>query len=646
HNRIVMVNSAGTASVLAIAGLSTAINQPAALALDGAGNLYIADWGNSRIVKVSPAGVGVVVGTGSYPLAVSGVTGVAVDPSGNIYIADRVANHIVKVTASGVASLVSVAGLTLSNPQGVATDGNGNLYIVDSGHRRVVQITAAGTASVVQTPGVTLGTIMYGVTVDSGGNVYAVDWSNNRLTRVNVGGAALSFANTTIGATSTDSPKTAMVTNLGNEALVFRAAPVYTPDFSENGSDANPCTSSTSLDPGEACDVSVLFTPQSAASLSTNVVVADNHLNSTNATQNVAVSGTGLSPITTTIVWAQPSAISYGTSLSSILNADATDGTSPVTGTYAYTATPTGGSASTVTATTILAAGDYVLSVSFSPDSVSHTSATGSVSLAVNKAAPSVALESSGSPALVSTSVTLTATVSSSVSTPTGSVDFYDGTTLLGSGTLASGVATYTTSSLAAGTHSITAAYGGDSNFSSVTSSAVSQVVADVTLAIASGGTSTATVSAGGTATYHLNLAPSNGSTFPAAVTLSASGGPAGSTITVSPQTIAAGAAATDVTVTVQVPAAAAAMRSSHAWILATLMGMLALPFGMGRKRSYKQVLVAALLLIGVASTGNILGCGSGHTTSTTRQPTNYTVTVTATSGSVSHSTALTLTVQ
>jgi sugar lactone lactonase YvrE len=563
HNRIVLVKSTGTASVLNITGLGTAINQPAALAFDSAGNLYIADWGNNRIVKVSPAGTGYVVSTGSYPLSVAGVTGVAVDPSGNVYIADRTANHIVKVAASGAASLVSIPGLTLTNPQGVAVDGNGNLYIADSGHRRMVQLTAAGTASVVQTPGQTIGTIMYGVLADASGNIYAVDWSNNRVLKVNVAGAALSFANTSIGATSSDSPKTATVTNLGNQALTFSANPSYTADFPENTSDSSLCTSSTSLDPGEVCDVSMLFTPQSAGSLSASVVITNNHLNGDSATQSVTASGTA------------------------------------------------------------------------------------------TKAQASIELASSTNPALVSNNVILTATVSFSAGTPTGSVDYYDGTTLLGSGTLASGTATCATSSLTSGTHSITAEYAGDSNFLSATSAVLSQVVSDLTFSVTSGETSSATVSAGGTATYHLAIAPSTGSTFPAAIIFSASGGPTASTITITPQTIAAGTAATNVTMTVHVPATSTGLpRFSH-WAIASafpLVGILMLPLGaQWKRRSLKQVQFAVLLLIAVGAMGTQLGCGG--TTGTThtapvQQPTNYTITVTATSGSVSHSTDLTLTVQ
>jgi len=558
HNRIVLVTSTGTASVVSITGLATAINQPAALALDAAGNLYIADWGNNRIVKVSSAGAGLVLGTGSYTLSSAGVTGVAVDPSGNVYIADRVANHIVKVEPSGAASLVSVTGLTLSNPQGVAADGNGNLYIADSGHRRIIQVTAAGAASLVQTPGQTIGTSMYGLSTDSSGNVFAVDWSNNRVMKVDASSASLSFANTAIGATSSDSPKTATVTNLGTEALHFSANPTYSTDFAENTSDSTPCTASTSLQPGEVCDVSVLFTPQTAGSRSTTVLVTNDHLNGTDVTQSIAVAGTA------------------------------------------------------------------------------------------TKASPSITLDSSTNPAPISTSITFTAMVSSSVSTPTGTVDFYDGTTLLGSGTLASGIATFATSTLTSGAHSITAVYAGDSNFLSVTSSLVSLAVTDLSLAIATGGSSTATVSAGGTATYHLTIAPSTGSVLPD-VTLSASGAPSGSTVTITPSTIATGAAATNVTVTVQLSAQSAAFHRSNAWAIGfvlPLLGMLVVPLRIDYRRlTRKRVGSAVLLSIVLLSISVITGCGSNSPASLP-QPTNYTINVTATSGSLSQSTALTLTVR
>jgi Bacterial Ig-like domain (group 3)/Regulator of chromosome condensation (RCC1) repeat len=97
--------------------------------------------------------------------------------------------------------------------------------------------------------------------------------------------------------------------------------------------------------------------------------------------------------------------------------------------------------------------------------------------LALARAGTSTSLTSSTNPALFGQTVTFTATVTSSAGTPSGMVTFKDGTTLLGVASLnGSGQAAYTTSSLSAGTHSITAAYGGDGNFMGSTGSLSQQV--------------------------------------------------------------------------------------------------------------------------------------------------------------------------
>lgn len=106
----------------------------------------------------------------------------------------------------------------------------------------------------------------------------------------------------------------------------------------------------------------------------------------------------------------------------------------------------------------------------------------GSVGVLLNtsKGDDTTDLTSSPNPSNSGQSVTFTATVSSSSfkATPTGSVTFLDGTTTLGSGSLnSSGVATFTTSTLSVGTHTVTGTYNGDSNYVSSSSTAVSQLV-------------------------------------------------------------------------------------------------------------------------------------------------------------------------
>ena len=107
------------------------------------------------------------------------------------------------------------------------------------------------------------------------------------------------------------------------------------------------------------------------------------------------------------------------------------------------------------------------------------TQATGDI---VNsQASTTTTLASSANPSVSGQSVTFTATVAAASpgsGTPTGTVNFLDGTTTIGSGTLnSSGEATFSTSTLTVGTHSITAVYAGDTNFTTSTSTAVSQVV-------------------------------------------------------------------------------------------------------------------------------------------------------------------------
>ena len=125
----------------------------------------------------------------------------------------------------------------------------------------------------------------------------------------------------------------------------------------------------------------------------------------------------------------------------------------------------------------VLPVGTNPLSVSFIPtDTTTYWNATGTNSIVVTKATGEmITLTSSANPAPLSSAVTFTATLPSSA---TGTVKFLDGTTSLGpAASLSSGVATFATSTLAIGTHSITAVYSGDPNYTTVTSSVLSQVI-------------------------------------------------------------------------------------------------------------------------------------------------------------------------
>ena len=680
YERIIVVTPGGVASQLAISGLSPTLGEPTELAFDAAGNLYIAEYSpNARIVEVSSlvvagstsSGVGTVLATGSYTFSAGKLSGVAVGVDGTVYIASGTDNssHVVQVTPAGAASLLAPTGYSLLNPQGVTVDGMGNVYVADSSHSRIVEITTAGVASVVSVPGLTSPSTlsaMYGITADASGNVYIPDWTNNRLVYLSVAGSSLTFASTMQGFTSTDSPKTATVTNLGNQPLIFAVDPTYSAGFSQPTASTNQCLSGTSLTSGTLCDVSVQFTPQSVGSLSAGITLTNNANNVASNTQQVSVSGTGLTAGDSTAVAVTSSAATLDIGQSFTITATVTDtaaghvSTVPTGGvtfieTVGATATSLNGGAAvtlsggvaTLTGVTLSASGSHTVTANYAGVSGSFLASSSSGSVYV-RGVPSVSLTSSANPVLASNSVTLSATVSSVSGTPTGAVDFYDGTTLLGSGTLASGTATYVTSSLSIGTHSLTAAYGGDAQFSTLTSSTVSQVVSDFTLAIASGGSSSATAAPGGLATYSLTISPSAGTTFPAAATLTATGAPVGSVVSITPSTLSAGAGATNIAVAIQVPASSRWVAAMGLGLAPIIAGMFLLPWGgrIRRRLGGHGLLACGLFLVLVAA-GALLGCG-GNAPATTPppQPKNYTITVTATSGTVTDSTTLHLTVQ
>lgn len=127
--------------------------------------------------------------------------------------------------------------------------------------------------------------------------------------------------------------------------------------------------------------------------------------------------------------------------------------------------------------TSSLVAGVHNITIAYGGDSSFNASTSTALSETVDKSGTIASVTSPAATTLVGQAVTFTGTVSANSGTPTGSVTFLDGTTTLGTGTLSSGKATFQTSSLAAGVHNITIAYGGSSNFNASTSTAYSQTV-------------------------------------------------------------------------------------------------------------------------------------------------------------------------
>ena len=195
------------------AAASAQLNSPTGVAVDGSGNVYIADSANSRVRKVSSAGsIATVAGNGTPGYSGDGSSAanamlnfpvaVAVDTAGNLYIADTNNSAIRKVSTSGTISTVAGNGLQgysgdqgpataarLNDPQGVAVDSAGKLYIADTGNNRVRTVAGNGAIATLAGNGLpgnsgdggpaTLAQLANptGIAVDAAGSVYVSDAS-------------------------------------------------------------------------------------------------------------------------------------------------------------------------------------------------------------------------------------------------------------------------------------------------------------------------------------------------------------------------------------------------------------------------------------------------------------------------------------
>jgi len=151
--------------------------QPFGLRVDGAGNIFIADWVGHQVLRVSPTGVKTTVGSGfTTPLDV------ALDGAGNLYVADAMLPYIVEVTRNGK-RLVLGGGANLVAPRAITLDEHGNIFVGDGGKGRVVEILASGASAVIAD---NLGTVT-ALTVDGAGNVYCA--TGGKIIEINQQGA-------------------------------------------------------------------------------------------------------------------------------------------------------------------------------------------------------------------------------------------------------------------------------------------------------------------------------------------------------------------------------------------------------------------------------------------------------------------------
>ncbi len=627
------------------------LDTPTGIAVDASGTLYIADSHNNRIRKVTAGTITTLAGTGTRGFsgdagaataaALSLPSAVALDAAGNVYIADTNNQRVRKITGTTITTIAgtgeqgfagdgaAATSATLDSPTGVAVDASGTVYIADRHNQRIRQITgvtittlagsgtptfaggfsgegASSTAATLAKPS--------GVSVDAAGNVYIADTNNQRIRQLGGGVIATVVGNGQQGFAADGGPSTAAVLN---------APRTVAPDAFGNLAVAD------TLDQRVRSGTlgSLTFTAQAVGLPSTP--------------QAVAVSNTGTAAITVTnVTYTGAFGPFTGTSGSSTGNCGATPFTlaagASCNQNISYTPTAIGASSGSITF-----GGNGVVNQTV------VLTGTGTPATTITVIASSIVQPVVGQP------ITFTAQVKPTGSgAPTGSVQFFANGIALGTGVQlsTSGLAALTTSFSTAGTYAITAVYSGDPSFSASTSPALAQTDSDFALALSpsSPGGALQTVTPGQTATYSFTLAPLNGVSFPYPITYSATGQPTGSVVTFTPVSTTPGASAASFTMSIQAPAQHAGSRSFGVFGgSGIVLSLIFLPWA-GLRRKRNPLALCGLLLLTVSSLG-LAGCGSHGFF--TQQQQSYSVTVTAvgagTNGAtVQHSTVVTVIVE
>jgi hypothetical protein len=673
--------------------LGNPLKSPGYIALDSNENLFFTDQGTNQLYYAQYLGamhwsLPVPIGIGlQKPL------GIAVDASGHVYVADQEANAIYSYysTSTGFASQTiaspSYNNTAMQGPVSVAVDQNYNVYVLDIQSNLFEEAHPHSVESLIYSPPDNqpeLQTSFVSMALDPQGNFFFTANPSgqslpNSISELSVTiPPVLTFAPTPINELSTDSPQQVILKNFGSDTLGFQQPTsgnnptLYqtqnSTSFSWDQNVANACpvstaTNNAALYNGDSCVLSFSFKPNQTGMLNANFDIIDNNLqanlNNTGpgwVTQEILLYGTGLAaaaPAVTLGSSANPALVnSPVTFTASVTGTDGTptgtitfkDGTT----TLATITLNAGGSASLSTST--LSAGTHSITASYSGDTTYPAAQSSALSEVITApGSPSVSLSSLDNPAFLQNQVSFVATVAETASkAPTGTVTFMDGTTALGTVTLVNDVASFNISTLAIGTHTITALYSGDSLYPASASAVLDEVIEDFTLTINS--TSIPIVGAGQSVTIPITVTMNSPAlTAPAAITLTAEGAPFGSSYTFTPAAIAAGSASTSVTLNINIPADFVAKtelqpRPSSAMPLGSLgLATLLLPFALRLRKSgsrlAQMLMVFVLILGGFATATTLSGCGANKAAP-------YAVTITASSGALSHSSTCLITVK
>jgi len=384
---------------------SAGVQEPVALALDGSGNLFIAEQ-NGRIRRVDAKTATIATVTGNGDMGYSGDNGpaidaeisaptIALDQAGNLYITSQ--PGAVRIVSAGTGIVTPVAGTgfpgfsgdggsatvaELNEPAGVVVDKAGNLFIADANNYRIRKVIFPPAATL---PVFSLASGKYGGTqtvaitdATAGSVLYYTTDGTAPTTNSPVYSGPLSVSSSETLSAMAVAPGL-VYSPVATASYTILAIPVITWTAPVAITYGQPLTSAQ-LDATSSAPGTFVYTPTAGTVLTAGTQTLSVTFTPTDQATYIAMSGAVqimVNKATPTITWATPSTITYGTALSATqLNAS-----SATPGTFAYT--PALGA--------VLGAGPQTLSVTFTPtDAVNYNSATATVQLTVNKATPTI----------------------------------------------------------------------------------------------------------------------------------------------------------------------------------------------------------------------------------------------------------------
>ncbi len=524
-----------------LAATASPIFLPFGIAVDPAGNLFIADSSNNRIRRVDAAsqlmstvaGDGNAGDTGDGGLAtlasLSSPTSVVLDGAGNLYFADS-NNHAVRMVDVATGIITTVAGVpgvqgyhgdggsaivaNLDTPDAVAIDSiNGYLYIADTGNNVVRRVNLATgiissfagnhTAAYAGDGGPATSASLNGpwsITIGPDGRIYIADQSNHCIRQIALDGTISTIAgNGTSGFSGDGGPASAAVFDSPAATALDVAGNLYVADSGNNrvrkinavtgviDTVAGSANESFSGDGGPA-DQAGFYGPYALVLDGPgNLYISDvfhnriRKVNSSSAVQNFpAMRVQRVSSTQNETLENDGNAPLNISQISPSVNAQLDP-----TATTCTTSTPLSSAYQCILGTQFaptvvgISVKGTITITSDSPNSPETVTLAGKV-MVLDPV--TINLTTSGTPSATNAPVTFTVTITSTGVTPTGTVTFLDGTATIGTSVLnGAGVAQFPTTSLTPGSHVITVSYPGDTNNSPATSSAVTQVVKDGT---------------------------------------------------------------------------------------------------------------------------------------------------------------------